>query len=1078
MFEETNLNEEGQARRRRRSEMHPEAAESFTEERAAQHSGDQVLQPSAEQDVRFPEEPVSQTADSRVPPEARRMAASPYGESNAPAAKRPGTRPPTAARRPAQEPRRIAPGSGMLSGITSEESAPGNAETDSTRTFDASRISVGYAPGRMKLDRTAQESAQELRKVRKYDREGRDGSGRQMYGRESRDRNGRESYGRDIYSREAHERDPRDPRNLRMMQEGRYGIRMPGEREPERSKSHPVMWTITALLLIVGLAAVILLSLPEGNSLRMKATDAVGAVTGPVEDLLERTNRGPARIESFTVTGQEKTTAPADVVVSVMTDTSVSKVRLVDEDGREVAAELTSVENTDNNYWTLTMRVKDGYEGQIRLQTRRERQVWMDTDYSVDLHIAPLTGSEASSPEGIRNTGTETSNPEKTGLQEETGADGKAAAGFSDEDGAGEKTATGFSDDGKAGEETAAGAQNEDGTDEESAAGSQDETGAGNDTELQDNAGEDGTSADGIQNGAENDGETAEDREDYGDALWGVPWGGTEAPDLNATSEETPAPTDTPEPTPEPTPTPPLTAAADPDADPSLITTTVVYDGSKKVKEYMRAAKALIHMPDGEDYTMKKIGVLTFRGNAFRQNAAVGTVETAAGLTEIWQTEAGSSRGASQTFYGYEWTGQPAIVKWSTQVRAASNIDEDKKTKNALREVIIAGVDGVIRFIDLEDGSLTRGAINLGYPMKGTPSLHPAGYPYMSVGQYTRKMKVKTGKIGLRQYNLYNQKELTLIDGLDGKMHRGINKYGSFETSALIDRTSDTMITLGTNGLLYLTSLNTEFDYQAGTLKTTPGSIVMASRAKGEKKDELVAVEACHAMYDRYVFYADMGGILRCVDTNYLKPVWAVNTGDAVMASVALDLNGSSGLDLYTANMLTNRKKGPAQIRRYDALSGKEIWTTEIGVAKNTKTKEDVGVKASPVIGQNGLSELVYFTVTGLDEEGRAALGVGEETKAAIVALEKENGQIRWARGLSDRSESSPVAVYDRDGNGWIVQCAEDGTILLLEGLTGTQTAELQLDAKIKASPAVYNDIMVIGTTGKGTEAVYGIRIR
>ena len=373
---------------------------------------------------------------------------------------------------------------------------------------------------------------------------------------------------------------------------------------------------------------------------------------------------------------------------------------------------------------------------------------------------------------------------------------------------------------------------------------------------------------------------------------------------------------------------------------------------------------------------------------------------------------------------------------------------------------------------------MTRAAINLGYPMKGTPSLHPAGYPYMNVGQYTRKMKSKTGKIGLRQYNLYTQKELNLIDGLDGKMHRGINRYGSFETSSLIDRTSDTMITLGTSGLLYLTSLNTEFDYQAGTLKTEPGSIVMSSRAKGEKKDELVAVESSHAMYDKYVFYADMGGVLRCVDTDFLQPVWAVNTGDAVMAAIALDLNGNGGLDLYTANMLKNRKSGSAQIRRYDALSGKEIWTVEIGVAKNTKTKEDVGVKASPVIGQNGLSDLVYFTVTGLNEEGRSTLGTGGDSKAALVALEKETGRIRWARGLNDRSESSPVAVYDGDGNGWIIQCVENGTILLLDGLTGTQQASLEVAGSIKASPAVYNDIMVIGTTGKGTSFVYGIRIQ
>ena len=132
----------------------------------------------------------------------------------------------------------------------------------------------------------------------------------------------------------------------------------------------------------------------------------------------------------------------------------------------------------------------------------------------------------------------------------------------------------------------------------------------------------------------------------------------------------------------------------------------------------------------------------------------------------------------------------------------------------------------------------------------------------------------------------------------------------------------------------------------------------------------------------------------------------------------------------------------------------------------------------SPVIGQNGLGDLVYFTVTGLNDEGRSMLNVPAETKAALLALEKETGRIRWTKGLSDRSESSPVAVYDAEGNGWIIQCAEDGTVLLLDGETGEQLSELKLDGNIKASPAVYNDILVIGTTGKGTEFVYGIRIK
>ena len=561
----------------------------------------------------------------------------------------------------------------------------------------------------------------------------------------------------------------------------------------------------------------------------------------------------------------------------------------------------------------------------------------------------------------------------------------------------------------------------------------------------------------------------------------------TELPEPAETPEPTPEPTETPEPTAEPTATPeaartPMTAEADEKAGPGLITTTVVYNGSKKVKEYNRAAKEVIRMPVGWDYYKKndkniQIGVLTFRGNAFRTNGAVGTVESADSLQQIWETKTGSARGSSVTYYGTEWTGQPAIVQWSRQVRELSNIDEAKKEKKNLREVIVAGVDGNIRFLDLDDGILTRNSIKLGYPMRGTPSVHPGGYPYMNVGQYARKMKVKTGKIGLRQYNLYNQKELTLIDGLDGTSHRAYNDTGSFETSALIDRSSDCVVTAGTNGMLYLINLNSEFDYQVGSYKSKPSTIVMISKTKGQKNAR-TAVESSIAMYDRYVYYADMDGILRCVDTDHLSPVWAVNTGDAVMAAVALDMPADGQLDLYTANMLTNRKKGNAQIRRYDALSGKEIWCTEIGVVKDSKGKTDSGCKASPVIGEKNLKGLVYFTVTGLNDNGRAALRVTGDTKAALVALDKETGEIAWAYGLSDRSVSSPIAVYDSEGNGKIIQCAWDGSIIMVDGLTGELSARITVEGNIEASPAAYNNIMVVATTGKDTDHIYGIRIQ
>ena len=568
---------------------------------------------------------------------------------------------------------------------------------------------------------------------------------------------------------------------------------------------------------------------------------------------------------------------------------------------------------------------------------------------------------------------------------------------------------------------------------------------------------------------AETEGQEAEEGSDPGTDTPDNPESGslTEAASETDPDQET-------EPEPQPVVVQVLTAEAVPTADPELIKTVEVFDGKKKLKEYSRPAKDLIRMPSGWEYTKRQIGVLTFRGNAFRTNGAVGTVESA-GLSLLWTAESGSVKGSKQTYYGTGWTGQPAIVKWSKQIREASNIYDTQKSEG-MKEVIVAGLDGNIRFLNLENGEATRNSVKLGYPMRGTPSLHPSGFPYMSVGQYARNMKSGTGKIGLRQYNLYTQNEITLIDGTDKSMNRAYNSTGSFETSALIDRTSDTAVIAGSNGLLYLISLNSDFDWQIGIYKSKQSVIVMRSKTSGQKK-EMTAVESSLAMYNRYVFYADMGGILRCVDTNFLTPVWAVDTQDAVMAAVALDMPNAETLDLYTANMLKNRKSGNAQIRRYNALSGKEIWCTEIGVKKDKKNNTDSGCKASPVIGENGLSDLVFFTVTGLSDEGRSLLKLPEETKAATVALEKETGSIRWAYGLSDRSESSPIAVYDGSGNGWIIQCAWDGTIVMLEGLTGNPVSTYQVEGNIEASPAAYNDIMVIGTTGKGTEHIYGIKI-
>ena len=933
----------------------PEARE-IPEDTEAQEASEEPEKPGTPAEEE-PAEPVVQAADSRVPPEARRMAAAPYGVPRE-GAKRPGTRPQVAPRRPPMpEEKRPAPRKRY------EAPSATRLRSGSAQQEQPERVSVGYAPGRMSEDATRAVPAADAKREAVFNQ--REAN---LYGRDAKEET---LYGRDARA---------------YLEKRKQPFRMEEEKRPVQEKpGHKILRIAVALLVTAGLLLTGWMLLKGGIGKDRTVTQSVPQVL------------------SFEAPETEGKIAPVELSFSVETGKDVDGVQLRGEGDIDLGTEASLADNADKKIWTIKMPVATGFTGKVILQVRRTgEETWLDTDRTAEISV--------SSPIGV--------DPQQSPVPTENPLDDD----YYDPDA--EPTETP-----EPAQATPAPAEQETPQPTEVPAETQTE----------------------------------------------------EAPAVLLTPEPTPTPTPVPE---EVTPTPPLTAEAAPEADPGLITQTTVYSSfTKKEKEYNRLAKEQIHMPAADEYSKQQLGVLTFRGDNFRRNAAAGAMSAAPlKLSVLWQTEAGSARGEKQTYYGYQWTGQPVIARWSTEVRTKSNITETKIEKSALKEVIIAGVDGAIRFLDLEDGKITRNSIKLGYAMKGTPSLHPRGYPFMAVGQFARKMKNKRGQIGLRQYNLYSQKELKLIDGLDGKYHRPLNDIGSFETSALIDRESDTLIAVGTNGMLYLESLGSTFDYNLGVLTISPSTVAMSSQVKGRKSTALLAVESSPAAYDRYVWYADMGGVLRCVDTNTLKPVWAADTGDSVMAAIAMDLTENRELNLYTANMLNNRKKGNGniQIRRYDALSGKETWCTDIGVFKGKKdtTKDNVGAKASPVIGQKGLNDYVYFTVTGLSEEGTEKLRLKAGTPAALIALDKGSGRVVWAFGLDSRSESSPIALYDKQGNGWILQCEQSGMIHLVDGLTGSEVSSLQIEGEIEASPAAYNNVAVIGTTGKGKMFVYGIEIK
>ena len=859
----------------------------------------------------------------------------------------------------------------------------------------------------------------------------------------------------------------RDPRTG-----GQPGI---PDREPETNRRRGRLpAALTVLFLLIGVLIIGMLLIPED------ADGLPGMVKGTLIRLLKGDGARTAEVRYFNVVEPENITAPADVVFTIATGGAVEGVKLTEGNGREIGSDLKGSEESDKTLWEVTWHLDEGWEGEIWLQLLTGG-TWTETGNKVELHVSDVPEEKEreeelpvvfNTPEPAPVTPEPAGEAETAGRTDQTGENPDGGRPEAEAEGVGEKSGDGTEEPG-----TDENVPPEDGDgpltgDAPMDGGIDEDDLERGKTETEDETPGEKTDGEQADNGEEEPADSAPEAEEKAEDA--AP-GENNGPEQTGSAAEEAGTEDTETAAAE---KPKLTVEAGENADPALIATTQIYNGTKKVKEYARAASDQIQMPVLGEYTRQKMGILTFRTDAFRQNASIGTVNGMNGMEVVWKAEAGFVKGTGSTsYYGVGWTGQPVIIKWSKEVREQSEMYDAKKEKTGLREVIVAGLDGRIRFLDLTDGTATRNSVKLGYPMKGTPSLHPSGAPYMTVGQFARKMASGTGTIGLRQYNLYNLKEMSLIDGLDAKNNRPFNNVGSFETSALIDRRTSTLVTAGTNGLLYVIKLNPEFDYVAGVYRQSPAQVVLRTKAKGEK-DTATAVEASVAMYDRYVYYADMGGFLRCVDTNTMKTVWAVALGDSVESTPALAWRGENGLDLFTATELNTRKRGDAEIRCTDALSGEIRWTAEFGVKKDTKNKSVSGFRASPVVGQNGLDGYVYYTINNLSDEGREKLNLDGNTDAAVIALRTEDGSVAWSCGLSGRGYSSPTAVYDGSGNGAVIQCAGDGSIVMLDGLNGKEKARLQIDGAIEASPAVYNDMMVIGTTEKNKNNIYGIRIQ
>ena len=453
-------------------------------------------------------------------------------------------------------------------------------------------------------------------------------------------------------------------------------------------------------------------------------------------------------------------------------------------------------------------------------------------------------------------------------------------------------------------------------------------------------------------------------------------------------------------------------------------------------------------------------GIATFRGNNYRTGSAYGYVDMVEQkLTTVWNRKISSmpKGSASGVWTGCGWTGQPLVVQWDDATKQIMNLYPEKKAKEGLIEVIYATMDGHIYFYDLEDGTYTRDPLKMGMAFKGAGALDPRGYPIMYVGSGDT---TNTGKVP-RMY-IISLIDTTIMYEYGNKDSDKKRNWTAYDSSPLVDPETDTLIWPGESGVLYTMKLNTNYDKEAGTLSIAPSNLVKTRYTT--TTGGTYGYEASSIMVENYLYVCDNGGMLYCVDINTMELIWAQYTKDDNNATPVFEWGEDGKGYLYLGTSM-EYCDGFVYIYKIDAATGEIVWEVEFD---NVYFNKDVsgGILSSPVLGKKGteLEGLIIYTIA---KTPGAYNGI-------MVAMDTDTGEIVWKRSLNHYAWSSPVAVYNEEGKANLILCDSGGYVHLINIKNGTTIMKVGIGANVEATPAIFNDMLVVGTRG---QQVYGIKL-
>lgn len=438
-------------------------------------------------------------------------------------------------------------------------------------------------------------------------------------------------------------------------------------------------------------------------------------------------------------------------------------------------------------------------------------------------------------------------------------------------------------------------------------------------------------------------------------------------------------------------------------------------------------------------------GILNFRGGPTRTHPSYGYIHPSPSKLVIdWSSKTSSSTWGG----GSGWTGQPVLVTWNKEQLSYQNIYGSYKHRDYVTEAICGSLDGHVYFYDMYTGEETRPPVDLHNPIKGSVSLDPRGFPLLYVGEGIPEQK----PIGLSIIDLTRGKVLYKLKGVETDAPLG---WGAFDSSATVYE--DILIAPGENGLIYFAKLNSNFNKVEGEITISP-EIMKYKYAYGNQYR--FGVESSAAFYRHLMYFCDNTGYVQCLNLKTMKPVWIFDNKDDTDATPLLSIEDEHPYLYVGSEVDIQPIGGSAYIHKLDALTGKVIWSYSLPCHQRKKQKDSKaingGIFATGIVGKDSINHMVVFTLA------RQKTFWG----STMIALDKKTGSLIWERELTHYAWSSPVDLYDKGGNAYIIQCNYAGHVLLLDALSGDTITTANLGRNIESSPAVYNGHLVIGVRG------------